>query len=197
MIDPGMRGETFTERCRRMLTEQPKQAEFTLSRGGLETLVLDSERLAERNLESSRRHATHVSLTIEENMALIRRRYPAATIEKHEFSAWLTVPGVKLPKGFNKKQTTIYVEVPAGFPGVGPERFWIDDDLRYAGGGRPTHSAPQYTSIGPVEKFGKTGLLLCFWRVQRWNPRDTLYGYVLAMTRFFPAALVFPESSAL
>lgn len=41
--------ETFTERARRMLLEQPQQQEFTLSRAGLEALVLDAERYAQRN----------------------------------------------------------------------------------------------------------------------------------------------------
>ncbi len=39
-----LKGETFTGRCRRMLTEQPSQVEFTLSRQGFETLVVDAER---------------------------------------------------------------------------------------------------------------------------------------------------------
>lgn len=36
--------ESFTDRCRRLLNEQPAQAEFTLSRAGLKLLVADSER---------------------------------------------------------------------------------------------------------------------------------------------------------
>lgn len=38
---------TFTSKCRRMLDNQPDQAEFTLSRVGLEILVTGSERYAE------------------------------------------------------------------------------------------------------------------------------------------------------
>jgi hypothetical protein len=45
-------GETFTDRCRRLLTDQPKQREFTVSRVGLETLVLDSERYGEANAKA-------------------------------------------------------------------------------------------------------------------------------------------------
>lgn len=44
-------GEMFTDRCRKMLAEQPDQSEFTLSRAGLETLVLDSERYGASNAE--------------------------------------------------------------------------------------------------------------------------------------------------
>ncbi len=46
-------GETFTERCRKMLAAQPSQSEFTLSRGGLEVLLLDSERYGQNNKAGS------------------------------------------------------------------------------------------------------------------------------------------------
>lgn len=45
--------ETFTERCRKMLTAQPDQVEFALSRAGLEILIVDSERYAESNKASN------------------------------------------------------------------------------------------------------------------------------------------------
>jgi len=45
--------ETFTDICRRLLNEQPDRAEFTLSRGALETLVQDSERYAASNKVSN------------------------------------------------------------------------------------------------------------------------------------------------
>lgn len=44
-------GMTFTERCRKMLIEQPDRTKFTLSRSALEVLVTDSERYAERNAD--------------------------------------------------------------------------------------------------------------------------------------------------
>ncbi len=43
--------EMFTERCRRLLTEQPSQPQFTISRDGLELLVQDSERYGAQNAE--------------------------------------------------------------------------------------------------------------------------------------------------
>jgi|SRR5580704_3116988 hypothetical protein len=180
---------TFTERCRRMLSEQPDQGEFTLSRGGLETLVLDSERYAERNRADAEKAAAAAALvarrtpsSLTAQFEQIRHRYPGSTLEAIEHGAhWLTVPDVPLPKGFNRKKTTFYVEVPPGYPGVSPARFWVDGDVRYRGGGLP-HLSYLYEKRG-VER------LLCFWCVQRWSPWDTLRGYVQAMQQFFPATL--------
>lgn len=45
----GKDAETFTQRCRRMLSEQLEQKEFTLSRVGLETLVVGSESYGDAN----------------------------------------------------------------------------------------------------------------------------------------------------
>lgn len=49
----GSAAESFTARTRRLLTAQPHQAEFTISRAGLETLVADSERYGELNARLS------------------------------------------------------------------------------------------------------------------------------------------------
>jgi hypothetical protein len=49
MSNQNSEAETFTERCRRMLDKDPSRIEFTLSRGGLETLVQDSERYGADN----------------------------------------------------------------------------------------------------------------------------------------------------
>ena len=43
---------TWTEKCRKLLDEQPNRGEFTITRGGLETLVLDSERVGQANKAS-------------------------------------------------------------------------------------------------------------------------------------------------
>lgn len=69
---------TFTERCRLMLDDQPDQKEFTLSRSGLETLVLDGERYAALNsvsnklLLTAREIASNRTMRIAESNAFLR-----------------------------------------------------------------------------------------------------------------------------
>lgn len=71
-------GETFTQRCRKLLQCEPGRLEFTLSRAALEMLVKDSERYADSNKASN------------ELLLAARDIMSMTTMMTRDSDAWLT-----------------------------------------------------------------------------------------------------------
>lgn len=177
-------GFTFTEWCRRLLTEQPNQHEFTLSRPGLETLVLDSERYGEQNAKLAERAATLKRaypdpIDIDSQMIRVTRNWPGAVLYPPHGNGtvgqWLEVP-VELPKEYKHTSGVMYILLPEGYPYTGPHRFY----LRYEDASLEHGGLPKLTSR-PQTIEGRT---LCefFWKIVRWDGRAMdLFTYVKAM----------------
>jgi len=51
--------------------------------------------------------------------------------------AWFIIPSWTLPGGWSKCQTILLVLIPPGYPVTPPDNFYVDADLRLAGGGMP------------------------------------------------------------
>jgi hypothetical protein len=50
---------------------------------------------------------------------------------------WFIVPRWPLPSGWSKEHTRLLVLMPPGFPVTPPDNFYVDPELRIAGGGLP------------------------------------------------------------
>ena len=81
----------------------------------------------------------------------------------------VSVPGVRLPDGWSKREVTVHFLVPVGYPHANPDCFNTDADLTLEGGALPKNVAPQV-----MPAVGNT--LWFSWHLQRpWRPgRDTL-----------------------
>ena len=183
-------GETFTDRCRRMLTDQPETREFTLSRAALEVLVSDSERYGELNAALVRdqlandayRERTRVR-TLEEQVADVAAKYPGAELGDpiDEFNRRvLKVPGVKRSAIWKNRRATIYLVIGAHFPNAfsQPVRFFTsDDDTLLNHGGQTFNVVP---AGKPMR--GKWEWL---WRVRDPNWRHTLLQHVAVASHRF------------
>ena len=86
----------------------------------------------------------------------------------------------KLPKGWNRQETTVYFLVPVGYPVARPDTFWTDPGLMLLNGGPPANTGNnQPEGIPP-------GLLWFSWHPSNWNPnRDTLLTYVAIIRNRF------------
>ena len=102
----------------------------------------------------------------------LQRNYKDAQMREHGNGVVITIPGVELlPKGhWNKDNATVRILAPAGYPQAKPDCFWVDQDVRLAGGGVPVNTAFN-------DQVGEN-LLWFSWHVGRWNPNvDTLKTY--------------------
>lgn len=181
MTDTAVEAETFTERCRRLLTEQPNQAEFTVSRAGLETLVLDNERYAALNREAVQRHLERRRLSdLSEQVEKLRARYPDAHLDPTEFGhSLLWVPGVKRPaKIWKNAEATLVFIIPNGFPYNQPDRFLTsaDDTLL-------KHGYQASDVLGSVSGAPRD-LIQWYWEITP-TPQNTLLDHVNAARRRF------------
>jgi hypothetical protein len=185
-------GETFTQRCRRLLAEQPTQIEFTISRAGLEVLVLDSERYGELNaklvcekLAADEYYEQTRVRTLEEQVADVKVKYPGAELGDpiDEYGTrLLTVPGVKRSaKIWKNRLATVYLLVFSQFPSAHaqPLRFFTDEDDTLLEHGGQTFNVILATDSRVLGKWE------WLWRIREPNWRHTLLQHVAtAQTRF-------------
>lgn len=63
--------------------------------------------------------------------------------------AWVLVPRFPLPRGWNKRQVAILIDIPWGNPGyptIAPDWFWTDRELRTSDGRGISHFFPEQRS---------------------------------------------------
>jgi hypothetical protein len=89
----------------------------------------------------------------------LARRYGNVRFDEIDGS-WLFVEGFKLPRGWNKDQVNILIDVPwgsPGYPSVAPQWFWTDNDLKTSEGssighfftaGGSGHTRADYVELG-------------------------------------------------
>lgn len=102
--------------------------------------------------------------------------------------AWLiSVPGVKLPVGWNRNDVTVLFVAPPGYPAAQPDCFWVEPGgLRLQNGGTPQASNDSNPIPGDTKQRNMTWFS---WHLQTWNPNtDSLVTYFnVAMQRLNPA----------
>lgn len=74
----------------------------------------------------------------------------------------VTITGRLLPSGYNKQTVNRLVRLPASYPQGNPDMFWVDHDLRLAGGGMPQNSSVEQVEGKPWLRFS--------WHPSKWNP---------------------------
>jgi hypothetical protein len=93
------------------------------------------------------------------------------------------IPVIELPPGWNNTQTSVYFQIPVGYPVSKPDCFWTDLDLRLKGGAIPMNCAPNHPSPDGVQR------LWFSWHTARWNPNsDNLLTYVHVILNRFKEA---------
>jgi hypothetical protein len=74
----------------------------------------------------------------------------------------LVVPDVPLPPGWSKGAITVRILVPAGYPQVKPDCFYVDHDLRLATGTEPANGNIQSVFGSQYRWFS--------WHIASWDP---------------------------
>lgn len=104
---------------------------------------------------------------------LLIRRPNAIMEELPDNAALITIPEFVLPPGWSKRQTTVYFVVLNAYPETAPDCFWVEPDLKLAGGGSPKNSG---TTAIPHRTFP---ILWFSWHVAGWAPsRDDMVTYM-------------------
>ncbi len=111
---------------------------------------------------------------IEQQLSELQTEFPEATAEVgSDGTTIVTVPGIRLPSGWNQTETFVQFVAPLGYPMAQPDCFWTDERLRLANGGIPKSSGVQTPAFGGPAK------LWFSWHVGTWNgSRDTLRSYL-------------------
>lgn len=183
-FDSNNSGITFTEHCRQLLDAQPTQLEFTLSRAGLEVLVLDSERYGAMNDQLAASAAAHKlaypdPVGLEDQLSKVVQKWPGAILHPPHGSGtvgrWLEVP-ITLPSTYKSATSAMFILLPDGYPHQGPHRFYLPyEDASLESGGLPKCvSGPQIID----------GRRLCefFWKIIHWDGRRMdIFTYVKTM----------------
>jgi Prokaryotic E2 family E len=116
---------------------------------------------------------------IQEQLEILRTEFPKATLATLPGGASLiSVPGIALPTGWSKAETTVRFAAPVGYPFSPPDCFWADSDLRLVNNALPQNSAPN----NPCPDGSQ--LLWFSWHVGQWNPNsDSLLTYLRVIRR--------------
>ena len=114
---------------------------------------------------------------LQQQFEALSARFEGATLEPFPGGGHLViVPGVSLPAGWSKNQTSIWFFLQAGYPFAQPDCFWADNDLRLADGRQP-----QNTGFQPTPNGRHPGLWFS-WHLASWNPnRETLDNWMNAI----------------
>ncbi len=119
---------------------------------------------------------------LEQHLDRLHDVAPQARLQRRaDGSAYVVIPDVRLPAGWNAAATTVYFLAPLGYPQARPDSFWTEASLRLASGVVPANA--QMNGNNP----GDLGTVLWFsFHPSSWNPlRDDLLTYFnVVRTRF-------------
>jgi len=104
----------------------------------------------------------------------LTQKFPdVSVVLRGEAGDVIKLPSVRLPAGWSKPSTDVFIVRPAGYPFAPPDCFWTDVDLRLADG-----RMPQNTGDSPIPGWPER-VLWFSWHCQQWNPnRDTLLSWL-------------------
>lgn len=95
----------------------------------------------------------------------LRQLLADAVLRDLDSSAWVEIPNMELPTGWNMPRSTIAFQVPNGYPQAKPDCFYADANLRLATGALPVNSNVQNTPAG-------SPMLWFSWHVNNWRPNE-------------------------
>lgn len=109
---------------------------------------------------------------LQEEIEQVRAKYQ--DLKQGEDPDWVLIPNFSLPKDFyNKEETNLLFIIPVGYPGTGPDNFFVDSDLRLKSGGMPSNfniGTQSSNGTAPVE--GSWGWFS--WHPAQWSPAATM-----------------------
>ena len=94
----------------------------------------------------------------------------------------ITIPNVRLPKGWNRESATVLFVAPPGYPAAQPDCFWVEP----TGMRLETGATPQGTNdSNPIPEVSPPRSITWFsWHLQHWNPNnDSLVTYFNVIMR--------------
>src|SRR5581483_5487930 len=93
---------------------------------------------------------------VAEEAALLRRRFPHARagVDPGAGTGWVYLPAFPLPRGWNRRATELLVIVPAGYPHVPPDSFFLQRGLRDAAGRPLSHYFEEQQGHNPYHDRG-------------------------------------------
>ncbi len=95
--------------------------------------------------------------------------------DRHGF--FVTMHGYRLPERFGHRRTTVYFEVPSGFPFAAPRGHFTENRLKFDNGGYPACISPDYQLARGLDL-----VQAWFWRLVNWNPsKFNLTNYLQTM----------------
>ncbi|MDQ4028610.1 MAG: hypothetical protein M3214_11280 [Actinomycetota bacterium] len=75
---------------------------------------------------------------VREELGLVRAAYGGASTGPNE--SWVRIDDANLIPGWNRRSTSILIEIPIGYPTVSPDNFLTRADLRLADGRVPSNT---------------------------------------------------------
>ncbi|MBI5450170.1 MAG: hypothetical protein HY940_02320 [Gammaproteobacteria bacterium] len=100
----------------------------------------------------------------------------------------ITVPGIEMPPGWDRKDATILFVAPPGYPAAQPDCFWVQPGrLRLENSATP--QASNDSNPIPGDTVNQRNTTWFSWHLQSWNPNnDSLITYFkVIMQRLNPA----------
>jgi len=67
-----------------------------------------------------------------QEVKLLQKQY--GVVENDSDGKWVLIKNYQLPKGWNKDQTDILINIPAGYPATPPNNFFVPVGLRLTNG---------------------------------------------------------------
>jgi hypothetical protein len=112
---------------------------------------------------------------IEQQLQVLQTMCPGTSLTRLPSGAHLvTIPTIKIPRGWNRDTVTIQFVAPPGYPAAQPDCFWVEPTgMRLKDG-----ATPQGTNdSNPIPEIGPRGTWFS-WHLQHWNPNnDSLATY--------------------
>lgn len=99
-----------------------------------------------------------MSERLESEIDTLRQRY--GELEVGPEHAWVVIKRFALPAGWSHPETALLVLIPPGYPVTPPDSFYVDNELRLAGGGEPGNAPAGQAQLGRL------------WRMFSWHLDD-------------------------
>ena len=81
-----------------------------------------------------------------QELDLVRESY--GEIEIGPNLDWIVIKRYSLPPGWNKGETALLITIQPGYPTTPPDNFYVDNDLRIAGGQVPANASLDQVQLG-------------------------------------------------
>lgn len=113
---------------------------------------------------------------VEQQLQLLQTICAGASLTRLPSGAHLvTIPDIRLPKGWNRESGTVLFVAPPGYPAAQPDCFWVEPTgMRLENGATPEGT----NDSNPIPEVSPRSTTWFSWHLQHWNPNsDSLVTY--------------------